>query len=583
MRSRYFVTSLIVVAGLLLVVGYQNFTPITVPPDGTSSGSVTGSTSSGPGPLPSPTIPQGPACTPVLTASSTAETVVNFAACKLLGVSTMSNFLKAKDHVASGETTRRGAFGYVVDSSEFANAFSGLGDAEFVNTMSTKLLGTLDANVPRYISELGSKIKTRKQVVLSLVDSTAFRNANLFLESKPNEFYWAVENIIRDLSVVNDAILTKNCGPLTFCFAVTQMAGANDPSTFVEKWLQTWQTSQVVNGFSLGTRSTSSLLSNWPKVGGKLDLTKAPFRLLAVINRNDLREGTTSPTNAGQGRLVFGVLSPSPVGGPESWFDQSFVVIFEYGQLFAPKLNYKKWFKRWHALSTLTLGSEQYNARLAKVTRLFTAKGFKGRPNKSALFQIRTNEIALSSPWELREFNIGTDGFLKNVTVKQTPSFTLNNSSLLTNYISANQAAILAETHVVPEQFSGQNFLGGTAPVMSTFSNQWQAAGMTPAVMQKFSLNTCNGCHGGATQTSFLHVNNRPFERMAELSGFFTGINSVDPVTGAKFHDIRRRADDIRAQLVATESSRAEIGSAQEEESLGVNVRFIPSTNHRVH
>ena len=60
--------------------------------------------------------------------------------------------------------------------------------------------------------------------------------------------------------------------------------------------------------------------------GTTLDMTKAPFRLLGIVARLDLRQnaGYSGGTSAGEARFIYNVLDGS--GNPTL-----FMVIFEYG------------------------------------------------------------------------------------------------------------------------------------------------------------------------------------------------------------------------------------------------------------
>ena len=54
------------------------------------------------------------------------------------------------------------------------------------------------------------------------------------------------------------------------------------------------------------------------------------------------------------------------------------------------------WANAWHALGALPFPSEEYNAALQAITERFAGRGaMPGRPNGSALNQLRTNEIDL--------------------------------------------------------------------------------------------------------------------------------------------------------------------------------------------
>ena len=70
-----------------------------------------------------------------------------------------------------------------------------------------------------------------------------------------------------------------------------------------------------------------------------------------------------------------------------------------------------------------------------------------------------------------------------------------------------------------------------------------------------FSLNTCNGCHGAETDTSFLHVFPRSLGQEASLSGFLTGITVDDPIDGTvrTFDDLGRRNADLAGLLCPVE------------------------------
>ncbi|WP_437515627.1 hypothetical protein [Sorangium sp. So ce1099] len=114
--------------------------------------------------------------------------------------------------------------------------------------------------------------------------------------------------------------------------------------------------------------------------------------------------------------------------------------------------------------------------------------------------------------------------------------------------MNANEAAIIAERHTFPETFQGSPFLGGASLNNLT---AWIAPGSASnEARHKFSLNTCNGCHGAAeTGTAFLHVFPREPGVEASLSGFLTGTSIPDPVTGEPraFNDLGRRNQDLRA------------------------------------
>src|SRR5262249_51208324 len=155
------------------------------------------------------------------------------------------------------------------------------------------------------------------------------------------------------------------------------------------------------------------VLDPWPRTpDGEIDLDRAPLELLAIVNRIDLRD--LDKGQAGEGRFVFGVLDPFG-------FPQSFTVIVEYQLPAATQQDVLDWAASWHALSSHPFPSEEYNAALEALTLRFSGRNAApGKPNGSALGQLRTNEIALEPRWQLREFTLGADGFLHESTIKLT-------------------------------------------------------------------------------------------------------------------------------------------------------------------
>jgi hypothetical protein len=361
------------------------------------------------------------------------------------------------------------------------------------------------------------------------------------------------ELLVRDLSVVEDPTRTTFTGPAadprtgawTFGRLLEQMAPTPaDAPAMAEQMFRTWLTDQTLNGFSLPARTEMQrlVLSRWPRTAsGALDLAQAPLRLLAIVNRIDLRD--LAKGQAGEGRFVFGVVGDG--------FPQQFTVILEYRLPASTTDDVLAWANQWHALSTLPFPSESYNAALQALTTRFAGRNAEpGRPNGSALGQLRTNEIALNSPWELRQFKLSTaTGMLVPTPVELTPDGSFfEDSPRIADFVNQNEAAILVERHVVPESFQGAPFLAG-----SSFNDlrAWRSSGITnPEARFRFSLNTCNGCHASEeTGTTFLHIDNRFPGSESTVSGFMSGITIPDPVTGTPrtLNDLGRRNADLKA------------------------------------
>lgn len=354
-------------------------------------------------------------------------------------------------------------------------------------------------------------------------------------------------------------------GSWTFGHLMREMANEPEtginPSDFVRRWLNRWKFPQVVNDDFIPARLDiqNQIIAPWEVAsgvgpGGPLDLAKAPFRLLAIVNRVDLRENFVyGGGSAGEARFVFCAVDANcqPL---------RFTVIFEYGIKKRNCFELKAWAQQWLDLQNHALGSPAYNTALQAITDQFVSAGADPTklPNKSALNQLRTNENALVPLWELREFRLFNEdsdaGHLRLVTVKQTPDFDLNGEAVIADYVNAIAADILLNQHQVPLEFPpGQPFLGGAAPTPGGMF--WDGPSVPPGpditnpdARHLFSLNTCNGCHAGETNTAFTHIFPAPFGSTPMLSGFLTGIDVIDPadnITERHFDDLQRRAQDL--------------------------------------
>ena len=360
------------------------------------------------------------------------------------------------------------------------------------------------------------------------------------------------ELMITDTSIVDDPMRTAfgpvpspSRGVWTFGRLMRDLAPTpEDAPALALNLFQNWLTDQTVNGFTVFARPAIQqiLLDNWPRLAdNSLDLDRSPLRLLAIVNRLDLRN--LAAGNAGEGRFVFGVLGP---GG----FPQQFTVILEYKLPAQTEQDVIDWANRWHMLQTHPFPSEEYNAALEAITLRFSGRGAApGRVNDNALGQLRTNEIALSGffgRWELREFVLSpTTGFLQETTVKLTPDLGFNQTPTLADFVNQNEPAILAETHTVPEQFEGGPFLAG-----SVFNDliEWGSFGIQNNEARfHFSVNTCNGCHGPETNTTFLQISPRFPGQEAPLSPFLTGTTAFDFFSGQTrtLNDLARRKTDL--------------------------------------
>ena len=363
------------------------------------------------------------------------------------------------------------------------------------------------------------------------------------------------ELMITSTSVVDDPVRTTGDGAWSFGHVLRQLApSAAQAPAFALALFQHWLTDQHVNGFTVQARPAmqQQVLDAWPKTPtGDLDLDQPPFALQAIVNRFDLRDPAHG--SAGEGRMVYAL---TPRGLP---FGEDFTVIIEYNLPAADPQTVTDWANRWHALGSVP--ADQYNAALEAITRSFTDRDTTSttKVNGSNVLQLRTNDLQLSNNgrWELREFQLSpTTGFFDEVTIKETPDLSFNNTPAFADFVNQNAEAIIsvipgAPSSTVPEVFENQSFLAG-----SVFNDLilWSGPGITnPDARFHASLNTCNGCHGPETNTTFLMVNPRGIGSEASLSPFLTGTTVFDQFSGQQrtLNDLGRRQTDLTAVVCA--------------------------------
>ncbi len=438
--------------------------------------------------------------------------------------------------------------------------------------------------------------------------------------------------LITSLAVVEDPVRTFNpCtgvgnpnGAWTFKTLMRGLAGggaAPATRTFVKNWLNNWMVNQVINGEPVTNRSARALsqlikpwidkargttipavtAANWQAIWDGLTedaiLNVAPFKLTGIVNRLDLRKSsgyTGFGANGGETRFIYSVLKSGLAANcrdsiGSGGFD-GMTCIFEFGNPGTSCAAIKDLANKWFQLSrpTLVLGSAAYNAELQVITNTVTLPGaapLKG--NKSALNQLRTNEIALTnnannvndrSPrWQFREFKIPVAAGVQQIAevpTAQEPANKYNgadnvpfvpapaNVNIMSTWVNANSAAIQADNHLVPLLIGANNFLAGkvnypsTSPLVSP--GFWNGTAANPIIddktRQNFSVATCTGCHGAEPQTDFTHVNyvgtgvamnywttlnflSAGVEHKTFISPFLTGVDVIPSGGGFIFGD----------------------------------------------
>jgi hypothetical protein len=373
--------------------------------------------------------------------------------------------------------------------------------------------------------------------------------------------------MVRNSNVVNHAN-ASGMGVWSFGYLMSKLAGQQgvDPDLFVRRWIQHFTQDQSVNGFPSKARTNAkAFFDAWPtRADGSLDLERSPFRLCAIVHRIDLRGDVIlgGSDSAGENRMVYCAVNDR--GEP-----LSFTVIFEYG--IGGKGSFaevRAEAEAWAQLNIWDFSDPLYIEHMTRLTEAFVNPAdYPTSGNR--LDQLRTNEISLDSPWQLREFKIsppGTDdaGLLRQVTVKQTPADSLNDTQDLRDWVQANAAGINAQTLRFPREINHRTPLLGAH---SDVSGQWLTTGpvFNPReTRHMFALQTCNGCHSSQeTATSFTHVSPRAANSESGLSPFLTGTvvnDTVDPGQVHIFADLARRLkdfEDLLAQPAILELTRS--------------------------
>jgi hypothetical protein len=294
------------------------------------------------------------------------------------------------------------------------------------------------------------------------------------------------ELVIVDSSVVLDARASNATGGAwSFRHSIERLTPAGTtPARVAENWLRSFRVGDVAGRRVDDRPGVESFIAAWPRAAdGSLDLSRAPFRLIAIVSRLDL---LSNPS--GEGRLVYGLVDPT-TGQPGLMS-----VAFEYALPALGTANDRQaWAAQWHALADHPFGNE-YNAALQALTDAFARPG--------TLAQVRTNEASFGSPWELREWKLASDG-LQPAWTAQNPDQSLDGSPALAQFVVDHAADIRAGRADLPKEM-----LAGT----SLQTGAWRFPNdprIDEPLRHAFAMHTCNGCHATETFSAqgFFHLN----------------------------------------------------------------------------
>jgi hypothetical protein len=238
-------------------------------------------------------------------------------------------------------------------------------------------------------------------------------------------------------------------------------------------------------------------------------------------------------------------------------------IILEYSNVQKNMCELQAFAKRWYDLSSLNRNTTTYRDELASIVSTVTnANSMPNNPNGSALARIRTNEkifgiapTSISSTgtsfdwettsWELRQFELSaTTHYLENKLMTNTPD-KMNSSTVgpekynsnLTGYVqdkpfytdviewvygsNTKKQRVLNGNYNLPQHLLATSSIlnkemaefydfgknGLPSYIIQTGNENIDAPNFeVKNIRHQLSLNTCQGCHGADTKTTFTHI-----------------------------------------------------------------------------
>jgi hypothetical protein len=369
----------------------------------------------------------------------------------------------------------------------------------------------------------------------------------------------------------------------------------NTPSNYVSSWMSSWIAGNPsLNGQTVPPLFGPMVRDNWQRFAGgstSMPLHKAPFWLLAIVSRLDLRKHRPQGEPlGGEVRFVFGFLATQTNNPscPTTQSDSGSTIIFEYSPNKSNENDVRDFGRRWLEVTNVSSHWE-YRNKLAGLTEEVI--------NTGKLLRIRTNEGPSTfnvggtgaGAWDMGEFEPDpTTKLMRRSTIKQSPTEALagGTSQPMSDWIWANRDPLLANaidleiaetgsnavarppigSYSVPDRFPSPNnttWFRGSRNILrggDFWSGSPAPTGFTGAMIPdwvqarfRFSLGTCKGCHAGETGTGLLHIQPPGIPGSEAIrSPFLSGPVSVtDPEWGSgvvrTFDEMARRENDLRA------------------------------------
>ncbi len=329
-----------------------------------------------------------------------------------------------------------------------------------------------------------------------------------------------------ELEIVSDEVTidarTRNTGrgPWSFARALGDVE-AQRASATADSFLQAWQGASVrsdeVRCLWLAADVRNQCNVDCSVCSHRdLHFDSAPFRLIAISNRLDLRRHPDSPT--GEARLVFGLTSGAADRGAAPL---GLTVIFEYA--LCADVASEVWAHRFHALGSLK--GDDYLRALETLTRDFAKPMQLSQVRVLSQLQDRGAfaELTVADGWQARG-------------LRNSPNRSQNGSNALSAYVKQNQSAITSDANVMSESMR--------AKTLGLGESKWEVPQVDESVRRAFALGTCDGCHGQEVRTLDGGFHISPFRQGRErLSPFLHNRN------GNLSDELARREDAMRALL----------------------------------
>lgn len=284
-------------------------------------------------------------------------------------------------------------------------------------------------------------------------------------------------------------------------------------------------------------------------------------------------------------------------------------IILEYSNVQKNMCDLQLFAKQWYDLSTLNRNTTNYRDALAAIVNTVTsANSNNNSANKTALARIRTNEKMFShfsignpfysgdwtpSIWELRQFEIGTDHLFQPVSVTNTPADLPSNTTINANFPELNfresknltnvseqiidpVISWVMSSPVIRERVKRgnfnipQNLLASSALLRQQLAEYYDfdltannVAGVSSydlkEIRHQISLNRCQGCHGGETQTEFTQVRPMPIGNIDMPKYWELGNGTIGYID--------EKLDPVKQQRIASSNNTGKITGVNNEKT----------------